>query len=150
MIINNMNLKQNINIDMNNIINLPNEIMQLIKEFLPVRIIVFTNKQNYDLYHYCIKKYIKNYENYIRNTLRRDNLFVFEKIMRENFKKWIKIKNYIYKNIIYKNYICFIINYCIDNESSKCKCLLKEFIEEHGLSKNLHKKNIIKHIRWKN
>ena len=70
--------------------------------------------------------------------------------MRENYKKWFEIKNYIYKNMIFKNYIYFIINYCIDNESTKCNCLIKEFLKELGFSKNLHKKNIIKHIRWKN
>ena len=137
-------------IDMNNILKLPNEIIKLIKDFLPIRIIVFTNKQNYNLHHKCLKKYINNYENYIRNTLRSDNSFVFEKIMRENYKKWFEIKNYIYKNMIFKNYIYFIINYCIDNESTKCNCLIKEFLKELGFSKNLHKKNIIKHIRWKN
>lgn len=137
-------------ININNIVKLPQEIIQLIKDYLPIKSVVFTNKENYNLYHRFIKKYITNYENYIRDTLRRDNSFVFERILRENYKKWFEIKNYIYKNTIFKNYIYFAINYCIDNESTKCNCLLKEFIKELGFSKNLHKKNIVKHIRWKN
>ena len=137
------------NINTNNIVKLPYEIIEIIKSYLPIKSLVFTNKENYNLYHYCIKKYISNYENYIRDTMRRDNSFVFEKIMRENYKKWIEIKNYINKKMIFKNYIYFAINYCIDNESTKCNYLLKEFLKELGISKNLHKKNIIKHIKWK-
>ena len=136
-------------LNLNNITKLPEELIKIIHNFLPIQAIDFTNKQNYNLYHPYIKKYISNYENYIRDTMRRDNSFVFEKIMRENYKKWVEIKNYVYKKMIFKNYIYFAINYCIDNESTKCNYLLKEFLKELGISKNLHKKNIIKHIKWK-
>ena len=89
-------------LNLNNITKLPEELIKIIHNFLPIQAIVFTNKQNYNLYHPYIKKYISNYENYIRDTMRRDNSFVFEKIMRENYKKWVEIKNYVYKKMIFK------------------------------------------------
>ena len=46
--------------------NLPNELINLIKEFLPKKELIFTNKENYLLYHNLLKQSIKNYENYIR------------------------------------------------------------------------------------
>lgn len=132
------------------ITELPQELIDIIKEYIPKHILAFTNKSNYNLYHSFIKKTINMYENYIRDTIRRDNLFVFELIVKENYKKWISIKNYNYKNTVFNNYISFIIHYCIENDSDKCKNFVVEFIKEHGLCKNQHKKNIIKHIRWKN
>jgi hypothetical protein len=130
--------------------NLPIEVIQLIKEFLPNICLVFTSRQNYLLYHSVIKKYIKNYYNYIRNIIRHDYHFVFEKIVEENYEKWKLIKKYQYNNMIFKDYNFFIMNYCIENESTKCYQVISDFLKKHGLCKNLHKKNIVKHIRWKN
>lgn len=130
--------------------NLPYDIIEQIKQFIPKKILVFLNKSNYLLYHYTIKNYITNYENYIRDTIRRDNDFVFNNILIENYKKWLTIKKYTYKNIIFNNYLNFTNHYCIENDSTKCKKMLLVFMKEHGLCKNQHKKNIVKHIRWKN
>jgi len=130
--------------------NLPDDVIRVIKEYLPITILVFTNKTNYFLYHSSLKKYISNYENYIRDAIRRDNSFVFNEIIKENYKLWLRIKNYSFKNAIYKNYIYFLLNYCIENNSSVCRLCLSDFLKQHGLCQNQHKKNIIKHIRWKN
>ena len=129
--------------------NLPDELIRLIKEYIPIIVIVFTNKENYYLYHSYIKKYIINYETYIRDTIRRDHSFTFNKILEENYKKWLNTKKYIYKNIIYINYIYFIIDYCIENLSTQCRNIIIFFLKQNGLCQNQHKKNISKHIRWK-
>ena len=130
---------------MDNIINLvnklPMDIVNIIEEYLPKKEFVFTNKTNYELYHHLIKPNIKNYETYIRDTIRRDNNFVFEMIVRENYSKWFEIKKYTYKNYDFKNYAYFVINYCIENESSKCRTFIIDFLQELGLYKNQHKKN---------
>lgn len=134
---------------MDKINELPEEIVNLVKEYIPIDILVFTNKTNYVLYHSFIKRNIFRYEDYIRDTIRRDNLFVFEFILNENYNTWIKLKNYQYRNMIFNNYLSFVTNYCIEHNSDKCKNFIAEFMKEHGLCKNLHKKNIVKHIRWK-
>jgi len=129
---------------------LPDEIVSYIKKFISIKTLLFLNKTYYILYHSMIKPHILQYENYIRDTIRRDNEFVFEKILNENYKKWLSIKKYNYRNNIFINYVIFTLYYCNENDSIKCKNTLTNFMEEHGLCKNGHKKNIIKHIRWKN
>lgn len=128
--------------------NLPNEIKSVIQEYIPYSSLVFTNKDNYINYHYLLRFKLK--ENYTRDIVRRDFDFVFERILNENYKKWLMTKHYMYKNIIYGNYIYFLKDFCLMNESYKCRMKLNNFLEENGLCKNQHKKNTSKHIRWKN
>ena len=98
-----------------------------------------------------MKQYInkQNIENYFRAMIRQDNNFVFKQLLVENKNKWLDMKKYYYKTGIYTNYITFIYSYAIENESTKCRQLFNDLIQELGLSKNQHKKNIIKYIRWK-
>jgi len=129
---------------------LPHDIIVYIQEFIPKKHFVFTNRENYKLYHIFLKPCILNYENYIRDTIRRDNFFVIERIIFDNFKTWMKINNYMYKNMIFKNYLYFVLHYCIENDSTNCRIVIMNFLRQHGFDKNLHKKNIVKYIRWKN
>ena len=39
---------------------LPSDILNLIKEFIPKKILVFTNRENYKLYHSLIQPSIKH------------------------------------------------------------------------------------------
>lgn len=133
-----------------NISYLPDDIINLIKEFLPRQKLVFTNKTFYNLYHYTIRKSIPLYENYVRDIVRRDNEFVFEKVVEENINLWIKNKQYRYKNMVFNNYIYFIMNFCIDNDSERCRLILFDFLSKRDLCRNLHKKNVVKYIKWKN
>ena len=128
---------------------LPAELVSLIKEYIHRKNFVFVDRTNYSLYHYLIKSSIPKFENYLRDMIRRDNDFVFEHIVRENYKKWFTIKSYIYKNMVFKNYVYFINHYCIENESAKCRFFIKNFLQELGLCKNQHKKNVVNYIRWK-
>ena len=57
---------------------------------------------------------------------------------------------YTSKNMIFNNYLYFVINYCIENDSNNCIKIISDFLKEHGLCKNLHKKNVVKYIKWKN
>jgi len=129
---------------------LPDDIIRYIKEFIPVNKLVFVNKTFYDLYHHTIRKTIPLYENYVRDTIRRDNEFVFEKIVQENFDFWLKHKQYMFKNMIFSNYVYFIMYFCIENNSERCREVLLQFLSKRDLCRNLHKKNVVKYIKWKN
>ena len=129
---------------------LPPELIRYIKEYIPKKTFVFTNRENYNLYHSLIKPSIIEYESYIRAMIRQDNEFVFKKIIEENITKWYEIRQYKYKNMVFNNYLYFVMNFCIENESNSCRKTILEFLKEHGLGKNLHKKNVVKYIRWKN
>ena len=129
---------------------LPTEIIETIKEYIPKSVLAFTNRENYILYHKYIKDTKSDVNAIIRNAIRRDYSFVLERNVRENYKLWCNHGKYWYKNMIFKNYLYFIMYYCIENDSNNCRKIIHDFLEEHGLHKNLHKKNIVKYIRWKN
>ena len=133
-----------------NVQQLPLDLINLIQDFIPKIDLIFTNRENYKLYHSEIYISSKNYDSYIKNIINRDNEFVFNIIIPQDYNKWIEIKNITYKSMIFTNYIHFIIYFCIENESVNCKKILLDFLKKHGLSKNLHKKNIVKYIRWIN
>ena len=135
---------------MKHISDLPNEIIDLIKEFIPREKLVFVNSGYYKLYHHTIKKYIPLYSNYIRDIIRRDNEYVFEEVVKENIELWFKKKEYFYKNMIFDNYIYFIMNYCIENNSERCRDILIQYLSKRDLCRNLHKKKVVKYIKWKN
>ncbi len=136
----------------NEISLLPREIVEIIKSYIPNVSLIFVNKEYYNNYH-CLLKYLiikkNNYEKYIRNIIRRDNDFVFQHILNDNIELFLKIKNYQYKMIIYNNYLYFLSDYCIHNNSTKCRNVLNEFFKQHRLCKNRHKKNTYIHKRWK-
>lgn len=134
----------------NKVSELPNDIISLIKEFIPYKSLLFVNRQYYDLYHSTIRKSIPLYDNYVRDVIRRDNEFVFKKIIEENIDNWIKNKQYIYKNMIFNNYIYFVMHFCIENDSERCRLVLYNHFKKRDLWKNLHKKNITKYIKWTN
>ena len=116
---------------MEQINKLPCELIMIIKSFLPKTTLMFLNNHYYKKYHYLIKKYISkyNFENYIRTIIRQDNDFVFSQILIDYNKYLSKIKQYIYKNIMYKKYYYFLIDYCIQNNSTKCRNILNEFLK---------------------
>ena len=143
------NLEENL---FKNINSLPNELVDEINSYIPQIVKVFLSKENYVRDHWLIRNHInkRNIENYFRTIIRQDNSFVFNKLIMENKNKWLEMKKYYYKNCIYSNYLIFLDSYCLENESTNCRKLLKELFEELGLSKNRYKKkNIIKYIRWK-
>jgi len=130
--------------------NLPNELINLIKEYVPKKYFIFTNRENFKLYHYLIKISPNKFDDYIKNIIKRDNEYILNEIVRENYVKWYEKGQVYYKNKSFGNYLYFIINYCIENESENCLKIINIFLKELGLDKNLHKKNIVKYIKWKN
>jgi len=126
----------------------PRELLDIIYAYIPDRVIIFLTKENYVKNHYKVKSMVKRdmLENYIRSMIRQDNDFVFQHLLVENSKIWINMKKYNYRRAVYLNYLYFIEAYCIENESSKCRKKLMQFFIEQGLSKNRHKKNIVKYL----
>jgi hypothetical protein len=131
---------------------LPDVMIHIIHEFVPLKVMLFISKDSYIHHHHILRPFISkhNKENYIRDIVRRDCDFVFSHLLNENFVKWIfEIKHYRYKNMIYKNYLFFIRDFCLIHESTKCRMILQAFFEKHDLCKNQHKKNHVRNIRWK-
>ena len=132
------------------ILDLPDDIIDLIKEFIPKYKLVFVNKVFYNLYHHTIRTTIPLYENFVRDMIRRDNYIVVEKILGENSETWLKNRQYRYKDMVFNNYIYFILYYCIENNSEQCREIIHDYLKKRDLCRNLHKKNVVKYIKWNN
>lgn len=145
-----LNLKENEKCNLNKINKLPENIVNIIFEYLPVKSLLFTQKDIYIKNHKILKNYINNYESYIRDIIRRDNDFVFEVLLNDNIKSMIEKKNYYYNNMIFANKFYFIRHYCIENQADNCNKIIFKYSQQFDLCKNLNKKKIIKYIKWKN
>ena len=134
-----------------NVNNLPDVLIDIINAYIPKVVKIFLTKENYIKDHYLIRNMInkRNIEKYIRSMVRQDNDFVLKQLLVENYQRWSNMRNYYYKESIYSNYVNFLDSYAIDNDSSKCRKIIKDLFEELGLSKNQHKKKLMKYIRWK-
>ena len=135
---------------MTTIDNLPQELVDYIKDFIPPTTLVWLNKKNYTKYSKKIRGMISDsrFEDYIRDMVRQDNDFVMRHIVNENIYRWIKLKRWRYKNIIYFDYIHFIYNYATEHQSFKCRDLIDN-IATQLFGEKWHKKNGIKYIRRK-
>jgi hypothetical protein len=146
------------------VLKLSPEIINIIKEFVPRLSFVFTNRENYFLYHHLLN--INNYENYIREIEyeiyekygKKLNdfpnyykLYLFLKSVGEVdlfYKNYSKkfIKNY---NKFYLKYISLKNNYEYKNFEKKFRKKIKNFkdinilhIIENNISDNFDKKYI--------
>lgn len=128
--------------------DLPDDIIRTILEFIPRESLIFVNNKYYDCYHYLLRNNINNYESYVRDMISRDNFIVFEKIIRENIESWIECRNYRYKDMVFNNYIYFILYFCSENNSEGCREILIKELKIRDLCRNLHKKKVIKYIKW--
>ena len=133
-----------------NINKLSYELTDIIYSYIPKIVTIFLTQKNYVKEHNLLRNMIikRNIEQYIRTMVRQDNDFVFKLLLVENYKRWLNMKKYYYKECIYSNYVNFLESYAIDNNSLKCRKLIINIFEEEALNKNQHKKNIIRYIRW--
>jgi hypothetical protein len=133
-----------------NICNLPDEIVREIFDYIPRHKLVLVNTTYYNLYHYLLRNHFPVYESYVRDMIKRDNYYIFERLIRENTDSWIKNRQYRYQCKVFSNYIYFVLYFCIENKSDRCRNILMEELSKRDLCRNLHKKNIIKYIKWNN
>jgi hypothetical protein len=134
-----------------NVDKLPEVLVDIVYSYIPKSVTMFLTKKNYIEGHHLIRQFIdkRKIEQYIRAMVRHDNDFVFKHLLVENYNRWLNMRKYYYQESIYANYLNFLESYAIDNQSTKCRKTMLNFFEEQGLSKNQHKKNTIRYIRWK-
>ena len=131
---------------------LPDEILEeYILPNLPIKTLVWLNKENYEKYQDIIFKKNKNKDKLIKNVLRNDDCFVFNYIIKNNFEEWLLNNNMInYNKVKFKNYINFINFHIKKYNSYKCNSIFLNKIRLASLSKKWHKNNINKNITWTN
>lgn len=127
----NLVFSRNINDLFENINKLPEVLVDEIQAYIPKSVTIFLNKKTYITEHILVKKYInpKRIEDYIRTIIRRDHDFIFSRLLVENYYKWINMTQYYYRDCVFSNYLMFLESYSIDNESIKCRKIIKELIK---------------------
>jgi len=135
---------------MTSIENISDDVLSVIKSFIPPSTLVWLNASYYCKYNNLIRNMIPEdrFEDYIRDMVRQDNSFVLDHIVRENIERWIKLKRWRYKNMIFTDYLHFIYSFAIENESHKSRKLIDRIATEL-FGKKWHKKNGIRYIRTK-
>ena len=128
---------------------LPDDILSIIFESISPRQKLFLNKEYYGRFNYLVDQIIgTRYESYVRDTVRHNCAFTFNYMIDRNFYKWLNSNNYHYKQSIYNNFICFLIEYSRENNAHKCSKLLNVQLQLSGLKKNWYKNNRIKDNKW--
>lgn len=129
---------------LNRISTLPEILVSIIQEYIPDKVMVFIDKTFYLSNHHIIMKMLnknQNTEKYIRYIIRRDFSYVFSLMLHENIVNWVRYrKKYPYNTVIYTSYIYFLLDYCIEHESNKCKEEIISLLEKIGLWKKDNKK----------
>ena len=137
--------------------NLPREILDVIFTYIPTTVKVWLNKEYYMKNNHVIKSLIPKtrFNNYIIATIRNDDAFVFDHIINENKVAWftdlVNNRKYRHGNNIYTCFLYFMYEYCIEQNSNKCR----ETIERHAtelIGPKWHKKNKASSFRrrWSN
>ena len=126
---------------------LPEDVVGVIGEFLPLEISVFLNKKNYE----NNQEYITCDDKNIRKIIRNDYDYLFLQKLRFNYKRWNKIRKWVYKNQIYPTFNVYLRYLCVDYKSSKCKKTLDTYEKNIGSFSKKKFKNIRSiRSRWSN
>jgi len=122
--------------------NLPEEILDIIYDYVPKRVKCLLSSENYKKYNIHHFEYLKNtvygnhlklnkrfsFDTYVRRLIKNDMYYVFGFVLKNNMKQWCKIKKTRYKNFNYKSKLLFYSFYCIECKSNKCLLKIKDYI----------------------
>ena len=137
------------------ILYLPDEIVTIIWSYVCNENKIFINKEYYLKYNYLIDNIIDygsygRYESYIRDIIRLDFIFVFTQILERKYTFFLRIRNYKYNNVIYSNFLMFLLYFCNKNNAQKCSNLINLQLSLSGLKKERRKNNRLKYNKWSN
>ena len=107
-------------------IELCEDVIKYIKEYIPDIWLNQTNKIEFD--KYIKDKLINNSfinDRYVRYVIRKDSYYIFNYILEGKIKLFVKRKHYNYNMKTYKNYLEFLLYFIINNESTGCMNILK-------------------------
>ena len=111
---------------------LPEDILRIIKDFLPIKTVYVVNKSSF-FTHY--PKIIENYtikdaifKKYIRTIIRNDCSLQLSILLEKNFDKWFNHDKWIYNYSTFPNYAIFIKEDAIKYNSTRCKEIINNSI----------------------
>ena len=100
---------------------LPDDIIQLIFKNIALKKLIFLNKEFYLRLNYLIDGIINTrYNSYVKDIIRNNAAFVFTQILNRQYSNWMICRNYTHTNLIYENYVHFLLNFCKNHHAIKC------------------------------
>jgi hypothetical protein len=120
---------------------LNDDVLSLIKTYLPPETLVWLNKEYYLKYHSVVKHMINidKYDDYIRDIVKSDSSFVFEQIIKENFIKFHTWKSYYHETIRHHSYLTYLRYYALTKNAKKCVSIIDDYANKNGFSSNWYK-----------
>lgn len=131
------------NVSLPDVLN--DDVIGVIKSFLPKEIRVWLSKEDYIADHSVIKQMIpiNHYDEYIHDTINHDHSFVFTQILREQFDKFHKWKNFEKNGNRHHSYLTYLRDKCVEKNSFKCAGAIDDFAAVKGFSPNWYKRRSI-------
>lgn len=129
------------------IILLPEDLVHVIKSYIPIIFLRLTNKYYWNR-HYDIFYERKLQSSYWRFILRNDSDFIFNNYLSRASSYFLKEKKIIYKSQVYPRRL-ELVNYLINFifNSQKCKIVLENYMKTNRL---VFKKIRVKLNKWSN
>ena len=121
--------------------SLPEDIINYIYDFIPPCVLCYLSSTNYKKYNKEHLEHLNNmvygyhlklnkkftFDTYVRRLIKNNSSYIFEFVLKDNIKKWKKLKKCRYKNFNYKSKLLFYSFYCIECKSNKCLEKIKEY-----------------------
>ena len=137
------NNKNIIDTNLQDVLN--DDVIGVIKSFLPKEIRVWMSKDDYVANHSVIKHMIpaNRYDQYIHDVIDKDHSFVFTQILREQFDKFHNWKHFEKNGNRHHSYLTYLRDRCLEKKSMKCACAIDNFADVKGFSPNWYKRRSI-------
>ena len=100
-------------------ITLPNDIKNLINEYIIKEDIAITSKNNFKMYYDILDKRLLR--RCILNLIRHDHHFVFEHLFNKYYNQFKKMLRYRYDGKTYKHFAEYLKFRIIEHQSMRCK-----------------------------
>ena len=125
---------------------LPQELIDIIWNYIPMSCRALLTKEEYEKYHeeYILSN-IRNYGGFIRYVIRENMYYVF-KIHLNYYNTWKAKRSWKYQRQIFCDFADYV--YFYSTKYPRIHYLLKEF--ENQKRKNKHRKMKSKYITWTN
>ena len=124
-------------------------LVEYIYSFLPIIDRMLINRQNYyDISSQIIIPYEKEDKLMIELVKKNTMIGVEKYITREKIERLIKKKKYYYKSLVFSNLFSLLEYICIEKQYTLLREYLLKILENNKLDKNKHKKKIYKNIIW--
>lgn len=130
---------------------LPDEIIKIIYDFTPTSCKKNLSKSHFKTHYYLItkeKKINKRYHNYLRYLIQKKCFMHLDIVLYIFCGKFIAMKKWKHKNKTYPNFLIYLKEFALQNNSQKCYEMMKELLEPS--KKNKYKRIRSRNIRWSN